>query len=75
MKKAAHIFKWWRGQQEIDRINGLLDLKKPQVANLNREIEELENRLSELKKEVFSIRLGAIGKTDPVDEYMENKNV
>ncbi|MHA2280261.1 MAG: hypothetical protein ACXAC5_05330 [Promethearchaeota archaeon] len=73
MKKSTYIFKWWDKQQEIDRVKGLLDLKKPQLINLKKEVEELENKLSRLKKEIFGVRLDAIGKTDPVEEYLKGE--
>jgi hypothetical protein len=73
MKKSTYIFKWWDKQQEIDRVRGLLDLKKPQLINLGKEVEELENKLSKLKKEIFGVRLDAIGKTDPVEEYLKGE--
>ena len=43
------------------------------VDKLEKKIEELENKLTLLKKEVFGVRLNTIGKTDPVDEYIKGE--
>ena len=73
MKKSTYIAKWWHKQEAIELTKNLIALKKSQVVNANKEIEELENKLTKLEKEIFGIRLDAIGKTDPVEEYIKGE--
>jgi ribosomal protein L29 len=73
MKKSTYIFKWWRKQEEINLTKNLISIKKAQVINTNKEIEELNNKLEKLKKEIFEVRLDAIEKADPVEEYIKGE--
>lgn len=73
MKKSQYISKWWHKQEEIELTKNLIALKKAQIVNTNREVEELENKLIKLEKEIFGVRLDAIGKTDPVEKYIQGE--
>ena len=73
MKKSTYISRWWHKQEEIEFTKNLISLKEAQVTNTNKEIEELKNKLEKLEKEIFGVRLDAIGKTDPVEEYIKGE--
>jgi hypothetical protein len=73
MKRSKYIADWWRKEEEIEFTKNLIELKRSQVMSLFREIRELENKVISQKKEIFEIRLDAIGRTDPIDEYIKGE--